>query len=141
MLCHSEARIAKDRAIREKQEARLVEDLDRLARRIARGRLVAPLAIGKAIGRLQERYPRVARYWRIDYRPETKSFAAEPDAEGRAKAEALDGCYILKTDRDDLDADEAWRLYMLLTRVVNAFRNMMSHLADRPIFHQLERSV
>ncbi len=128
VLCHSEARVAKDRAIREKQEARLVADLDRLARRIARGRLVAPLAIGKAIGRLQERYPRVARYWRIDYRPETKSFTAEPDAQARAKAEALDGCYILKTDRDDLDADEAWRLYMLLSRVENAFRNMKSPL-------------
>ncbi len=141
VLCHSEARVAKDRAIREKQEARLVGDLDRLARRIARGRLVAPLAIGKAIGRLQERYPRVARYWRIDYRPETKGFTAEPDAEARAKAEALDGCYILKTDRDDLDADEAWRIYTLLSRVENAFRNMKSPLAERPIFHQLERRV
>ena len=83
MLCHSAARVAPgspgDRAIREKQEARLVEDLERLGRRIAQGKLAAPLAIGKAIGRLQERYPRVARYWRIDYRPETKSFTAEPN--------------------------------------------------------------
>ncbi len=141
VLCHSEARIAKDRAIREKQEDRLVKDLDRLTRRIARGKLVTPLAIGKAIGRLQERYPRVARYWRIDYRPETKSFTAEPDARARATAEALDGCTILKTDRDDLDAEEAWRTYMLLTRVENAFRNMKSPLAERPIFHQLERRV
>ena len=141
VLCHSQARIAKDRAIREKQEARLVEDLDRLARRIAQAKLVTPLAIGKAIGRLQERYPRVARYWRIDYCDETKSFTAEPNAQARATAEALDGCYILKTDRDDLGAEEAWRTYMLLTRVENAFRNMKSPLAERPIFHQLERRV
>ncbi len=30
---------------------------------------------------------------------------------------------------------------MLLTRVENAFRNMKSPLAERPIFHQLERRV
>ncbi len=44
VLCHSAARIDKDRAIREKQEARLVDDLDRLARRIADGKLVKPVA-------------------------------------------------------------------------------------------------
>jgi transposase len=141
VLCHSAARIDKDRAIREKQEARLIDDLDRLTRRIADGKLVKPLAIGKAIGRLQERYPRVARYWRIDYCAETKRFTAEPDEAARAKAAALDGCYILKTDRDDLDAAEAWRTYMLLTRVENAFRTLKSPLAERPIFHQLERRV
>ncbi len=127
VLCHSEARVAK--ASRETQEARLAEDLDRLARRDQRGAGWSrrwPKA--EAIGRLQERYPRVARTWRIDDRPETKSFTAEPDAQARAKAEALDGCYILRTDRDDLDADEAWRLYMLLSRVENAFRNMKSPL-------------
>ncbi len=66
VLCHSEARSAKDRAIREKQEARLQADLDRLAQRIAKGRLKNPLKIGEAIGRLKECYPRVARYYVID---------------------------------------------------------------------------
>ncbi len=141
VLCHSATRVDKDRAIREQQEIRLTNDLDRLARRIAAGKLVQPVAIGKAIGRLQERYPRVARYWRIDYRPETERFTVEPDEAARAKAAALDGCYILKTDRDDLDAAEAWRTDMLLSRVENAFRNLKSPLAERPIFHQLERRV
>ncbi len=85
-------------------EIRLTADLERLARRIAEGRLVKPVSIGKAIGRIQERYPRVARYWRIDYDAETKRFTVEPDEAARAKAAALDGCYILKTDRTDLDA-------------------------------------
>ncbi len=141
VLCRSEERIEKDRAIRDKHEQRLAVDLERLVARIAKGRLVRQLKIGEAIGRLKERYPRVARYWRIDYDSETKRLQVETDAEKRAKAEGLDGCYILKTDRSDLGDDEVWRIYNLLTRVENAFRNMKTPLAERPIFHQIETRV
>ena len=40
VLCRSEQRIAKDRAIRGKHEERLLADIDKLSRRIADGRLV-----------------------------------------------------------------------------------------------------
>ena len=108
---------------------------------VAEGRLVKPLATAEAIGRIQERYPRVARYWKIDYDARTKRFTVEPDEAARAKAARLDGCYIMKTDRTDLDAAETWRTYMLLTRVENACPTLKSPLAERPIFHQLERRV
>ena len=45
----------------------------------------------------------------------------------------------MKTDRQDLTADEIWRTYVLLTRVEAAFRAMKSPLMERPIFHHLER--
>jgi Transposase DDE domain len=90
-------------------------------------------------GRLKERYPRVARYYRIDCPAEPKTLAWEEDGEKKAIAEKLDGGYVLKTDRLDLTADEIWRTYILLTRVEAAFRAMKSPLAERPIFHQLER--
>src|SRR5204862_459340 len=56
-----------------------------------------------------------------------------------AKAEQLDGCYLLKTDRKNLSAEELWRIYNLLTRAEDAFRDMKSPLAVRPIFHHLEK--
>jgi hypothetical protein len=40
VLCRSEKRIAKDRAIRTKQEGRLHADINKRAKRIADGRLV-----------------------------------------------------------------------------------------------------
>jgi transposase len=141
VLCRSEERIEKDRAIRDKHERRLAGDLERLAARITKGRLVRQVKIGEAIGRLKERYPRVARYWRIDYDSKSKRLQGEADAEKRARAEGLDGCTILKTDRSDLGDDEVWRLYTLLTRLANTFRNMKSPLAERPIFHQIETRV
>jgi hypothetical protein len=39
-----------------------------------------------------------------------------PNAEKKAKAELLDGGYLLRTDRTDLSAREAWLMYMTLTR-------------------------
>ena len=53
-------------------------------------------------------------------------------------AKKLDGSYVLKTDRQDLTADEIWRTYILLTRVEDAFRNLKSPLMERPIFHHLK---
>jgi transposase len=141
VLCRSEGRIAKDRAIREKQEGRLLADLAKLAKRIETGKLVRERAIGEAIGRLKERYPRVARYWRIECDATTKQMHVTADEIKRSKAERLDGCYLLKTDRKDLTAEEAWKIYMMLTRAEEAFRDMKSPLAERPIFHHLERRV
>jgi transposase len=139
VLCRSEQRIAKDRAIRTKQEARLRADIDKLAKRIADGRLVKAAKINQAIGRLKERYPRVARYYRFSYDEPNRTLSAEFDADKHLHAERLDGCYLLKTSREDLSGDELWRIYILLTRAENAFRDMKSPLAERPIWHHLER--
>jgi transposase len=141
VLCTSEARVAKDRAIREKQEQRLIADLARLQQRVEKGRLKREVAIGEAIGRLKERYCRVARYHTITYDPTTRKVSQAPNADRKAKAELLDGGYLLRTDRTALSAQEAWLIYMTLTRAENAFRMMKTPLAERPIFHHLEHRV
>ena len=114
------------------------KDLEGLQARIAKGQLKEAKKIYQAIGRLQERYPRVARYYRLDYDAEQKTLTWQEDSEKKAIAAKLDGGYVLKTDRQDLTADEIWRTYILLTRVEAAFRAMKSPLAERPIFHHLE---
>ena len=141
VLCTSEERIEKDRAIRHKQEGRFLADLVRLQGRIDKGRLKREIAIGEAIGRLKERYPRVSRYHTITYDSTTGKLKHQPNADKKAKAELLDGGYLLRTDRTDLSAREAWLMYMTLTRAENAFRMMKTPLAERPIFHHLEHRV
>ena len=139
VLCRSEQRITKDRAIRTKHEGRLLTDIDRLEKRIADGRLVNAGKINQAIGRLKERYPRVARYYNLTYDEPKRALTAEFNSDKHLHAERLDGCYLLKTSRKDLSGDELWRIYILLTRAENAFRDMKSPLAERPIWHHLER--
>ena len=139
LLCLSEGRKEKDRAIRETHQLRLKKDWEKLKARVEKGQLQEAKKIYQAIGRLQERYPRVARYYRMDYDAEQKALTWREDREKKAVAEKLDGGYVLKTDHQDLTADEIWRTYILLTRVEAAFRAMKSPLAERPIFHHLER--
>lgn len=139
VLCVSEGRMEKDRAIREKQENRLLKDLEKLQKRVEKGNVKKPSKIFESIGRLKERYPRVARYYAIEYDAEHKRFSWTVKTDVRARAEELDGGYLLKTDRQDLTGEEIWRIYSMLTRVESAFRDMKSPLCERPIFHQIER--
>ena len=135
VMCISDGRKKKDRAIRLKQEKRLLADLGKLERRIEKGRVKKPSAIYQAIGRLKERYPRVARYYSIDFDEKERQLIVKEHKAKKAVAEKIDGAYLLKTDRKNLTEDEIWRTYILLTRIENAFRNMKSPLAERPIFH------
>jgi transposase len=141
ILCKSDGRAAKDRAIRAKHEQRLLADLRKLQARVATGKLKDPAKIHEALGRLKERYPRVARYYAITYEAATASVTWAEHAEKKAVATRLDGGYLLKTDRQDLSDEEIWRTYILLTRVEAAFRAMKSPLCERPIFHRLEHRV
>jgi len=72
ILCISSGRTEKDRAIREKQEKRFLKDLEKLKDRVSKGRLINPIKIGEAMGRIKERYPRVARYYEMGYDGESK---------------------------------------------------------------------
>lgn len=138
ILCRSEGRQDKDRAIREKQEQKLLQDMERLRLRVEKGQLKKAEKINQAIGRLKERYPRVARYYEVDYDANGKCITWRENADKKANAKKLDGSYVLKTDRKDLTAEEIWRNYILLTRVEDAFRDMKSPLMERPIFHHLK---
>jgi transposase len=141
ILCRSDARGEKDRAIRDTHEQRFLADLRRFQTRVAQGRLRDPGKVQEAMGRLKERYPRVARYYAITYDAATGTVSWAEQTEKKAAASILDGTYLLKTDRQDLADDEIWRLYILLTRVEAAFRAMKSPLMERPIFHHLEHRV
>jgi len=141
VLCISDKRSEKDKAIREFHEKKLIADLKKLAKRITNGRLKKKENIYEAIGRIKERYPRVARYYKIEYDSLIKELSYQENAEKKGLAETLDGSYMLRTDRTDMSDDDIWRTYSLLTRCENAFRNMKSPLCERPIFHQLKRRV
>lgn len=141
VLCISSGRKEKDKAIREKQEKRLQKDVEALQKRISKGALKTTKKIYESIGRLKERYPRVSRYWVIDYDETEGVLKFENDAAKQQCAEHVDGAYVLRTDRDDLTDQEIWKYYVMLSRVEAAFRDMKSPLAVRPVYHQLKNRV
>lgn len=67
LLCKSEGRKAKETAIRNKSEQKLEEELKSLQQSIQKGRENRPKEIERRIGRLKERYSKVAKYYEITY--------------------------------------------------------------------------
>jgi transposase len=127
ILCCSDGREKKDRAIRDKHEQRMLADLDKLKARVAQGGLVDEAKIHQAIGRLKERYSRVGRYYQISYDKDAGALHWQLNQDKKKLAELVDGAYMLKTDRKDLSDDEVWKTYSLLTRVEAAFAGRQLH--------------
>jgi transposase len=50
----------------------------------------------------------------------------------------LQGVYLLRTTVPEITPDDLWKMYMLLTRVEAAFRNLKTDLCIRPIYHHKE---
>ncbi len=114
ILCVSEERQQKERAIRLLQEKRLLATLEKLAARVANQRLRNPAKVSEAIGRLKQRYPRVTRYYEVVFDPAPPQVHWSEREEKKRQADQMDGSYLLKTDRQDMSAEEIWRTYLLL---------------------------
>ena len=143
LLCVSPARAEKERAIRERQEKRLVKDLEALtttvAKALGRGEPMEDKELGERIGWLRERYPRAARYYEMDRKDGLLEWAVK--TEQLARAVELDGAYFLRTSRKDMGPEEIWRTYIALTRIESAFRDLKGTLDMRPVYHQKEIRV
>lgn len=96
-------------------------------------------AVSKKLSALQEKYP--LDYNKIEISLKASVLNYDPIDEIREKKEALDGNYLLKTNRTDLDASEIWKLYVMLTRIENAFGDLKSYLGLRPNRHHKENRV
>jgi transposase len=143
LLCVSPARADKERAIRERQEKKLVKDLEALSKAVGKAlALGEPMEdgdLGERIGRLRERYPRVGRYYQVDRKEGLLDWTVK--TERLTRAVELDGAYFLRTSRKDMGPEEIWRTYITLTRIESAFRDLKGTLDMRPVYHQKEIRV
>jgi transposase len=147
VLCRSQGRRDKEQAIRSQSEERYLKALEKLAQRVARGRLKVPEKIERAIGRLQRHYSRIQRFYTV------KVQGVGPDETGSARVvwerqepayaqdDELLGDYVLRTNRPGKDGAEIWKLYIMLTEAEGGFRALKSELGLRPNYHQLEERV
>ncbi len=97
------------------------------------------LALKKEIEGIKEKYADDFKNITITIN-EPKLIWAPIDEKEQSK-QALEGNYLLKTERKDLSDKEIWNIYMTLTRVEKAFRNLKSDLALRPNPHHKEDRV
>lgn len=92
------------------------------------------------IGRLKERYALIGQYYTIGV-TQDNGIATNllwKLAKADKCKERFSGSYFLRTSRTDLNEEELWSLYIMLTNVEDAFRSLKHELELRPVYHQKE---
>ena len=90
------------------------------------------------IGRLKERFKLVSHRYNVGIEKDSQTDKARNITWSRKKQEKTTGIYCLRTDRKDLNEQQIWDIYTMLTDIEDAFRCMKSELGLRPIYHQKE---
>lgn len=143
VLCKSEPRGEKERAIVSNAERRYLDALGKLATRIEKKQLKARSKIEQAIGRIQARHPRARRFYTIALESDAKGLRLRWTRDDNLLGEAADlwGCYVLRTDERTLNEHELWQLYISLTQAEEGFKALKSDLGLRPNPHHKEDRV
>ena len=143
ILCRSDDRRQKEKAMHERFEKR-IEDGLRKIEESCRKRKYKPVTIAKRLGKLLGRNSRSAGLFQTD---------VIVGVDGRAKllwsktqawrnwADLSEGCYLLRSNVNDWDARKLWKAYIQLTEAEAAFRIHKSDLKIRPIWHQKAERV
>jgi transposase len=145
ILCRSEGRKEKERAMLERQVSRLEEKFQEIKAAIASGRLTEDVQAAKRIGRWSGRYPKAERLIDIELVKNAAGRLVDLKIERRMErvdwAEKANGCYLLRTNLAGEDPTHLWKAYMQLVQAEKAFRLSKSDLGMRPVFHQEEHRV
>jgi len=143
ILCRTEGRKEKEKAIRSRFVAKIEKALTGLEKRIAEGKLKDRGKMWMRLGRIQASHPQVADLYEMAIKDskEGARLVWRQKPEQQQWLEAREGAYLLRTNLTAGTAADLWKKYMQLTEVEAAFRTLKSELAIRPLFHQLEKRV
>ena len=143
ILCRTDGRKEKEKAIRNRFSNRMEDALKRLARTIEAGRLKDRNKMERRLGRIQASHPQVNDLYEVALRDTADGVRLHwAIKEDRQVWRGLrEGAYMLRTNLQAGTAEELWSRYMQLTEAEASFRALKSELSIRPLFHQLEPRV
>ena len=142
VLCRSDKRREKERAILNRFVRRMESGLEKLARQAEKGILKERYIAERRIGRLLERNSRAASLFDVSVEETGAGKAKRLRIRFRKKKKNYDwashtvGSYLLRTNWPEQNPHELWKTYIQLTQVEDAFRVTKSDLYIRPIYHQ-----
>lgn len=144
LYCRSSSRAAKEVAIDSLFQQRFETQIQALADGLTKkGSTKQYDKVLQRVGRLQEKYARVAQHYTIEVEKDPHSNLATKLHFERTNTEAKEyaGVYCLRTNMLDWDAEKLWRTYLMLTDLEAVFRSLKSELGMRPVYHQTTMRV
>ena len=135
--CLSEAKTKKEQSMVNKARDKMEKELLYLREGLnIKRRLKRYDKVLERIGRLRNQYSRVSRGFDIQVKPGVKNAVdINWQFDEKKLGKPYDGTYFLRTDRNDLDDEKIWSIYIMLTIVEDAFRCLKDELGLRPNFH------
>ena len=147
VLCRSQARGEKEKAMLERQMSRLTEALLKIDTAL-RKKKPTETDLGKIerrIGRWQGRNPAAARLLDVvvvkDENQRATGLQLSCPLEKGSKSDMAKGAYLLRTNCTETDPTKLWRWYMQLTQAEAAFRTAKSDIGLRPVYHRKTERV
>jgi hypothetical protein len=136
VFAESRDRVAKERAMRRRQLKWLWARLKQLAAmQLTREELLMKLGAARA------KAPTAWRLVEVKVAARGADFTYRLDRDKLRKASRREGRYLLRTNLAEEDPAKLWTYYLQLVAVEEAFKNLKSDLAVRPIFHQREARI
>jgi transposase len=141
ILCRSQDRIEKEKAMHARFSARIEQGLEKLQARIARShKRLNRDAINRQIGRLLQRNQRAASRFAIELKDADNAagctLAVSIQDSFDQWAALSEGAYVLRSNVTDWSDEKLWQAYIQLTQAEAAFRIQKDQLSIRPIWHQ-----
>jgi transposase len=143
ILCRTEGRKEKEKAIGKRFSTRMELALQRLQKTIAAGRLKDRNKMERRLGKIQARHSPVNDLFDVALRdtPEGVRLFWEIKKERKTWRDLREGAYMLRTNLQAESVEQLWLKYMQLTEAEASFRALKSELSIRPLFHQKEPRV
>jgi transposase len=142
ILCRSQDRRQKEKAMHERFEKRIDEALGKVQASCQKRKWKKEV-IDRRIGKIMARNSRAAGLFVIEVK-EVDGHAVVSWTKSdtwREWATLSEGCYLLRTNVTDWSAEDLWQAYIQLTEAEAAFRIQKSDLRVRPVWHQKEDRV
>ena len=137
-VVQSEERLAYERAMREAAMEKTRQALEKLALRVAAGRLKQAEKIGEAAARILSRN-HGSRYYGWKLEQGVFHYFEHPAHLGPEKE--LEGKYVIQTEERDLSPVQAVEAYKDLSEVERSFREIKDLIEMRPIYHHRPKRV
>jgi len=139
LYCHSIDKEKKEEGIKNKFQERFEAELlkARNALDLKNGTKRYDKVIER-IGRLKEKFKLVSHGYKVTIEKDSETDKAKNVTWSRKKTENTSGIYCLRTNRKNLNEQQIWDIYTMLTDIEDSFRCMKSELGLRPIYHQKE---
>ena len=139
LYCHSTAKEAKEEGIKNRFEKRFEEELKKVRAALSKNRGTKRYEkVIEKIGRLKERFKRVARRFEINVDKEEDTDRVTAITWERKEQNHRSGFYCLRSNQLDFKEQKLFDIFNMLTDIEEAFRSMKSELGLRPVYHQNE---